>query len=49
MKDHIHIETHKHRHTQTHIGGTRGVVVIVIGNGHSDQCSIPGRSCLHFT
>ena len=24
------------------------LVVIVIGNGHGDQTSNPGRSCLHF-
>ena len=29
--------------------GTHGVVVIVIGNGHSDTSSNPGRDWLHFT
>ena len=31
------------------IGGARGVVVIVVGNGHSDTSSNPGRDWLHFT
>ena len=26
-----------------HIGGARGVMVIVIGNGHGDTSSNPGR------
>ena len=30
-------------------GGACGVMVIVIGNGHSDTSSNPGRSWLHFT
>ena len=30
-------------------GGTRGVMVIVVGNGHGDRSSNPGRSWLHFT
>ena len=30
-------------------GGARGVMVIVIGNGHSDKSSNPGRDWLHFT
>ena len=30
-------------------GGTRGVMVIVVGNGHSDTGSSPGRDWLHFT
>ena len=25
------------------------LMVIVVGNGHGDLCSIPGRGCLHFT
>ena len=29
-------------------GGARGVVVIVVGNGH-DTSSNPGRDWLHFT
>ena len=31
------------------LGGARGVMVIVIGNGHDDTSSIPGRDWLHFT
>ena len=30
-------------------GGARGVMVIVVGNGHSDTSSNPGRDWLHFT
>ena len=30
-------------------GGARGVVVIVVGNGHGDTSSNPGRDWLHFT
>ena len=30
-------------------GGARGVMVIVIGNGHGDASSNPGRGWLHFT
>ena len=30
-------------------GGTRGVIVIVVGNGHGDTSSTPGRKSLHFT
>ena len=33
----------------THHGGARGVMVIVVGNGHSDSSSNPGREWLHFT
>ena len=29
--------------------GTRGVMVIVVGNGHGDTSSNPGRDRLHFT
>ena len=31
------------------IGGARGVIVIVVGNGHGDTSSNPGRDWLHFT
>ena len=31
------------------LGGARGVVVIVVGNGHGDTSSNPGRDWLHFT
>ena len=30
-------------------GGARGVMVIVVGNGHGDTSSKPGRDWLHFT
>ena len=30
-------------------GGARGVMVIVVGNGHCNTCSNPRRECLHFT
>ena len=33
-----------------HFGwGARGVMVIVVGNGHGDSSSNPGRDWLHFT
>ena len=31
------------------LGGARGVMVIVLGNGHGDTSSNPGRDWLHFT
>ena len=30
-------------------GVARGVMVIVVGNGHGDSSSNPGRDCLQFT
>ena len=30
-------------------GGACGVMVIVVGNRHSDMSSNPGRDWLHFT
>ena len=30
-------------------GGARGVMVIVVGNGHGDTSSNLGRDWLHFT
>ena len=30
-------------------GGARGVMVIVVGNGHGDTSSNPGQDWLHFT
>ena len=30
-------------------GGSRGVMVIVVGNGHGDTSSNPRRDWLHFT
>ena len=29
--------------------GARGVMVIVVGNGHGNMSSNPGRNLLHFT
>ena len=29
-------------------GGAHGVMVIVVGNGHGDTSSNPGRDWLHF-
>ena len=31
------------------MGSAYGVMVIVVGNGHSDTGSNPGRDRLHFT
>ena len=31
------------------IGGARGVMVIIVENGHGDTSSNPGRDWLHFT
>ncbi len=31
------------------LGGTRGEMVIVMGNGHGDMSSTLGQGCLHFT
>ena len=31
------------------MGGARGVMVIIVGNGHGDTSSNPGRDWLHFT
>ena len=31
------------------VEGARGVMVIVVGNGHGDTSSKPGRDCLYFT
>ena len=36
-------------HSISGVGGARGVVVIVVGNGHGDTSSNPGRDLLHFT
>ena len=33
----------------TLVGGARGIMVIVVGNGHGDMSSNPGRGWLHFT
>ena len=31
------------------MGGARGVMVIVVGNGHCNTSSNPGQDWLHFT
>ena len=33
----------------SNLGGARGVMVIVVGNGHGDTRTNPGRDWLHFT
>ena len=33
---------------KTQTGGARGVMVIVVGNGHGDTSSNPGRDWLHL-
>ena len=33
----------------THCAGARGVMVIIVGNGHNDTSSNPGPGQLHFT
>ena len=40
--------SHKNLVSATY-GGSRGVMVIVVGNGHGDTSSNPGRDWLHFT
>ena len=32
-----------------YVGGACGVMVIIVGNGHGDTSSNPGRDWLHFT
>ena len=34
---------------ESNLGGARGVMVIVVGNGHGDMSSNPGQDWLHFT
>ena len=34
---------------QLQVEGARGVMVIVVGNGHGDTSSNPGQDWLHFT
>ena len=51
MKD-CCLTTHIHTHTYIYIyrgeGGTCCVMSTVVGNGHGDSSSIPGRAGLHF-
>ena len=35
--------------SRNYFGGTRGVMVIVVGNGHGGKSSNPRRDWLHFT
>ena len=35
--------------TGSYVGSACGVMVIVVGNGHGDTSSNPGRDWLHFT
>ena len=32
-----------------YLGSAHGVMVIIVGNGHGDTSSNPGRDWLHFT
>ena len=43
------IENKETTATTTKSGGARGVMVIVVGYGHGDTSSNPGRDWLHFT
>ena len=38
-----------HKSNHYYRGGVRGVMVIVVGNGHGDMSSNPGRDWKHFT
>ena len=38
-----------HTYSYTNRGGVCSVMVIIIGNGHSDSSSNFGLGCLHFT
>ena len=40
---------HKTNQKKKKLGGTRGVMVIIVGNGHGDTSSNPGRDWLLFT
>ena len=51
---HMYKKKNQHKHEQNKnnpwcIGGARGVMVIVVGNGHDDSSSNPGRDWLYFT
>ena len=37
------------RNLEKYHGGARGVMVIVVGNGHGDTSSNPGQDWVHFT
>ena len=36
-------------YNQSFHGGARGVMVIIVGNGHGDPSSNLRRGCMHFT
>ena len=46
-----HVRDHDFRGLSIELfyGGARGVMIIVIRNGHGDTSSNPGRDRLHFT
>ena len=45
----IYILTNIYLYFILYFGGACGVMVIVVGNGHGDTSSNPGRNWLHFT
>ena len=45
MQNVLNFPTCMHKITR----GACGVIVIVVGNGHGDTSSNPGRDWLHFT
>ena len=47
--DYNHQVTEFELKSRYHVGGVRGVMVIVIGNGHGDTSSNPGRGWLDFS
>ena len=47
---HIHTNTyHICTYMHTHIYGTCGAIVTIVGNWHDDLSSNSGLGCLHFT
>ena len=56
MNAHTHTHTHTHTHIYIYIyiyiyirAGVCGVMVTVVGNGHGEMSSNPGRDCLYLT
>ena len=45
----IHEKNKTNSKVNLEYGGARGVMVIVVGNGHGDTSSNPGWNWLHFT
>ena len=39
----VHYQPHVGYYNIYHMGGARGVMVIIVGNGHGDTSSNPGR------